>query len=160
MGKNVKGGKKHKRGKKFNTETEVKNLVLKSNGQVYGKVLKLLGNCRIQARCYFDGGPRNLLCIIPGKFRKRVFINIDDIILVGIREFQSDKADVMYKYSSAEAKKLFSSEEIPASAQSGKYGEENAEDECAFDFFSTGDGNTNKIEDVLYGDEEIDLEDL
>lgn len=140
MGKNVKGGKKHKRGKKVQNEVEDKYMVFKEEGQVYGKVIKLLGNCRLLAKCYLEtGGTLDLMCMIPGKFRKRTWINIDDIVLVGIRDFQSGKADIMYKYSSQEAKQLLSHGELPADAQVGRFGGEETKDEyTGFDFFSTG----------------------
>merc|ERR1719228_1612095 len=46
----------------------------------------------------FDGIKR--LCHIRGKLRKRQWINNQDIILVGLREYQDAKADVIMKYNS------------------------------------------------------------
>merc|ERR1712134_107511 len=43
----------------------------------------------------FDGIKR--LCHIRGKLRKRQWINTSDIILVGLREYQDAKADVIMK---------------------------------------------------------------
>jgi len=54
----------------------------------YAQVLKMLGNGRVQATC-FDG--RNRLCHIRGKLRKKVWINVGDIILIGLRDYQDDK---------------------------------------------------------------------
>merc|ERR1712183_898475 len=45
----------------------------------------------------FDGVKR--LRHIRGKLRKKVWINQTDIVLVGLREFQDAKADVILKYS-------------------------------------------------------------
>merc|ERR1719216_380949 len=45
----------------------------------------------------FDGVKR--LCHIRGKLRKKVWINQSDIILVGLRDYQDAKADVILKYS-------------------------------------------------------------
>ncbi len=74
-----KGGKKHKKRKKGNEFTNKRELVTKSKDQEYGKVTKMLGNCRLNAKCT-DFVLRN--CMIRGKFRKRVWIKPDDIILV------------------------------------------------------------------------------
>merc|ERR1712131_464250 len=48
----------------------------------------------------FDGTKR--LCHIRGKLRKRQWINAQDIILVGLRDYQDQKADVIMEYNSEE----------------------------------------------------------
>ena len=55
----------------------------------------MLGNGRLEAFC-FDGV--NRLCHIRGKLRKRVWIGVGDIVLLGLREFQDQKADIILKY--------------------------------------------------------------
>lgn len=69
----------------------------------YAQVNKMLGNGRLEATCA-DGTVR--LCHIRGKFKKRVWINQGDIVLLGLREYQDGKADVILKYSVEEAKLL------------------------------------------------------
>merc|ERR1719365_16170 len=59
----------------------------------------------------FDGTKR--LCHIRGKLRKRQWINAQDIILVGLRDYQDQKADVIMKYNSDEARRLKNLGEIP-----------------------------------------------
>lgn len=54
----------------------------------YAQVTRMLGNGRLEAFC-FDGV--NRLCHIRGKLRKRVWIGVGDIILLGLREFQDQK---------------------------------------------------------------------
>ena len=73
--------------------------------------MRILGNCRIHAQC-FDGKER--LCHVRGKFRKKVWINKDDIILVGLRDYQDGKADVIHKYTADEARQLKALGELPA----------------------------------------------
>merc|ERR1719402_1902821 len=51
----------------------------------------------------FDGVKR--LCHIRGKLRKKVWINQSDIVLVGLRDYQDAKADVILKYSSDEGRR-------------------------------------------------------
>merc|ERR1712076_173179 len=50
----------------------------------------------------FDGVKR--LCHIRGKLRKKVWIAQSDIVLVGLRDYQDAKADVILKYSPDEAR--------------------------------------------------------
>jgi len=107
----VKGGKNRRRGKNEN-EGLKRELVFKEDGQEYAQVTKMLGNGRLEAMC-FDGVKR--LCHIRGKLRKKVWINQSDIILVGLRDYQDAKADVIQKYSADEARNLKSYGEFPES---------------------------------------------
>mmetsp|Transcript_9206 Transcript_9206/g.55903 ORF Transcript_9206/g.55903 Transcript_9206/m.55903 type:complete len:141 (-) Transcript_9206:2753-3175(-) len=103
-----KGGKNRRRGK--NDNEEKRELVFKEDGQEYAQVLKMLGNGRLSAQCV-DGVQR--LCHIRGKMRKKVWVNTGDIVLVGLRDFQDDKADVILKYLSDEARALKAYGELP-----------------------------------------------
>merc|ERR1712091_398486 len=108
-----KGGKNRRRGKNEN-EGLKRELVFKEDGQEYAQVIKMLGNGRLEAMC-FDGVKR--LCHIRGKLRKKVWINQSDIILVGLRDYQDAKADVILKYSADEARNLKSYGEFPESVK-------------------------------------------
>jgi len=104
-----KGGKNRRRGKNEN-ENEKRELIFKEDGQEYAQVIKMLGNGRLEAIC-FDGTSR--LCHIRGKMRKKVWINTQDIILIGLRDYQDKKADVILKYTSDEARNLKTYGELP-----------------------------------------------
>ncbi|CBY18384.1 unnamed protein product [Oikopleura dioica] len=106
-----KGGKNRRRGKNEN-EGAKRELILKEDGQEYAQVLKMLGNGRLEAMC-FDGTKR--LAHIRGKLRKRQWINTQDIILVGLRDYQDAKADVIMKYNSDEARRLKNMGHLPES---------------------------------------------
>ncbi|KAJ6217189.1 hypothetical protein RDWZM_008346 [Blomia tropicalis] len=67
-----------------------------------------------EAHC-FDGVKR--LCHIRGKLRKKVWINQGDIILIGLRDYQDTKADVILKYNPDEARNLKSYGELPENAK-------------------------------------------
>ena len=126
-----KGGKNRRRGKK---EDEVKReLIFKEDGQEYAQVLRMLGNGRLEAYC-FDGQKR--LCHIRGKMRKKVWVNAGDIILVGLRDFQDGKSDVILKYNSEEARNLKAYGELPESAKINQTDMEGDgdEEEIPFDF--------------------------
>ena len=53
------------------------------------KVVRMLGNGRAECYCY-DGVTR--LGHIRGKMRKKVWVSAGDIVLVGKRDYQDDKA--------------------------------------------------------------------
>merc|ERR1712087_822776 len=102
-----------KRTKKGNNMTK-RELWYKEEGQEYAQVQSMLGNGRLRAMC-FDGKVR--LGTIRGKMRRRVYIFANDIILVGLRDFQDEKCDVIWKYYPEEAKTLKAMGEIPEHTQ-------------------------------------------
>ena len=96
---NKKGGKKYKSQKK-RFDNGPKNTILKEDGQSYGLVTDVLGNCRF--RCLLDNGNK-VLAILAGRLRKRrVWIKKNDLVLVGLRDFEQDKVDIISKYDNTE----------------------------------------------------------
>ena len=127
-----KGGKNRRRGK--NEGEEKRELIFKEDGQEYAQVIKMLGNGRLEAQC-FDGTKR--LCHIRGKMRKKVWVAAGDIVLVGLRDYQDAKADVILKYNPDEARNLKAYKEIPDTAKINEGAvneEEEGDEECAFTF--------------------------
>ena len=110
MPKNKTGGNKAK--KKKNDSSNFKNeLIFKEDGQEYGKAAKMLGNCRVTVEC-FDGKQR--LGKICGQMKKkRKFVNLNDFILISLREYEDAKCDIVHKYTTDEARTLQSYGEIP-----------------------------------------------
>jgi len=126
-----KGGKNRRRGKNTNDD-EKREITLKMEGQEYGQVIRMLGNGRLEAHC-FDG--KNRLCHIRGKMRKKVWVNQGDIVLLGLRDFQDDKADVLMKYTADEARTLKTKGHLPDYAkinETDKIGDQ--EEDCTFVF--------------------------
>ena len=80
----------------------------------FQKVLRMLGDGRLALQCYDDVARTGL---IRGTMRRRVWISTGDIVLVGLREFQPDKADVIHKYTTDEARSLQAFKELPESAR-------------------------------------------
>lgn len=110
MPKKGKGGKNKRRGK--NESLSKRELVFKEDGQEYAQVTRMLGNARLEAYC-FDGQKRQ--CHIRGQLKRRVWINNDDIILIGLRDYQDEKGDVILKYTADEVRALKEYQEIPDS---------------------------------------------
>ncbi|XP_057376993.1 eukaryotic translation initiation factor 1A, X-chromosomal-like [Daphnia carinata] len=141
-----KGGKNRRRGKNEN-EAEKRELIFKEDGQEYAQVTKMLGNGRLEAMC-FDGIKR--LCHIRGKLRKKVWINQGDIILVGLRDYQDAKADVILKYNADEARNLKTYGEIPDSVKvtdTVNFVDDGLDDDIEFGDDS-GSGEDDDINDI------------
>lgn len=139
-----KGGKNRRRGKNEN-ENEKRELVFKEDGQEYAQVSKMLGNGRLEAMC-FDGVKR--LCHIRGKLRKKVWINASDIILIGLRDYQDNKADVILKYTPDEARNLKAYGELPDSVNIDALGNDDQGDDITFDDMDEFDGDDDDIENI------------
>ncbi|KAL8118974.1 eukaryotic translation initiation factor 1A-like [Apium graveolens] len=126
-----KGGKNRKRGKN-EADDEKRELIFKEDGQEY-------------ATC-IDGAKR--LCHIRGKMHKKVWIAAGDIILVGLRDYQDDKADVILKYMPDEARLLKAYGELPENTRlnEGIAGGLDEEDENAVDdYIEFEDEDIDKI---------------
>jgi len=107
---NKKKKKKNKKQLSWEKDGEKKELIFKEESQEYAQILKMLGNGRCETYC-FDGKKR--LCHIRGKMRKKIWINVGDIVLVGLRDFQDQKGDIILKYSTTEARNLKACGELP-----------------------------------------------
>ncbi len=78
-------------------------LRLPDEDEVLGVVEEMLGANRLRVRCT-DGETRTAR--IPGKMKKRVWINEDDVVLVEPWDWQDGKADVRWRYDQSEAEEL------------------------------------------------------
>jgi translation initiation factor 1A len=90
--------------KKVLNERRISRLVLPSENDVVGVVVKLLGFDRVLVRCQ-DGHER--ICRIRGKMKRRVWIRIGDFVLVSPWDFQFDKrGDIFWRYTKGQAESL------------------------------------------------------
>lgn len=107
-GKNKTGGKKFKSQKK--STSRERELVFRENDQAYARLIKPLGDGRFECECFEL--EQTKIGHIKGSFRKRVWMNPGDIVLVSFRDFDQSKCDIIYKYSDIEAQQLKSYGEI------------------------------------------------
>lgn len=86
---------------------------------MYGRILKVLGSLNFQV--YGNDG-RTRICKVCGAMRKRIWINVGDLVIISLREFEvsakvkgddrkkmADRGDIIYKFDQsllAKAKKL------------------------------------------------------
>lgn len=103
---NIKGGKKHKRGKKTSSDNS-DSYPLATDGQLYALVIKKAGGHYIDVKCSDD---KERKAFIRGALRKKVWMNSGDVLLISCREGLSEdnKCDIIYRYSYPQAKKLLS----------------------------------------------------
>ena len=104
-----KGGHKKKRNK-GKVSAPTRKITYKDDDQEYAQVEKLLGNRRVQCLC-FDGITR--ICHIRGSMRKRCWVAVGDIVIISLRDFQDEKADIIHKYHTNEIRTLRNKGEIP-----------------------------------------------
>lgn len=99
------GGKKHRRGKNIDISDKVD---IPTDNQYFGFVTKILGNGFMNINYYvsIDSNEqiwetRERKGKIRGKMLKRIWININDIVLVTERDFDKNTVDIITKLSSA-----------------------------------------------------------
>ncbi len=104
---NLKGGKNYKKGKSGGDDGPA--FVERAEDQLYGRVIKNLGNCNMIVYC---GDNKRRFCHIRGAIRKRMWMNPGDIVLVSVRDFEKveagemERGDIITKYDSKHYGKL------------------------------------------------------
>ena len=161
-----KGGKNRRRGARTAAPRE---LAQKVEGQDYAQVTRMLGNGHLHAMC---SDSKERMCVIPGSMRKKQWVGQGDIILINLRDYQDDKADIVLRYTPSEVRSLKKLGELPSNMQF----DENQEDEDDRFEFAAGEEGSD-VEDEADGakimaqpshvgmlppsdDDEVDLEDL
>ena len=116
MPKNIKGGNKAKKGKNSSLREFTRKLELPDDSgfQFYGLVLKHYGATTdimfldTRNNKDDDSSPRLKKAIgyVRGSIKKRCRPKINDIVIVAVRDYQSDKVDIIHKYNKDEMKEL------------------------------------------------------
>ena len=142
-----KGGKKHRRAKNVIVTDYVE---LPDQDQYFGFVTKILGSGRVTLN-YFkekinektnesDGWDVSTkIGVIRGKMMKRVYINLNDLVLVSERDFDDSKVDIIGKYENYQIPILKKKTNFPNIANlNGQSGD------IEFDFDDTEHHNNSK----------------
>lgn len=74
-----------------------------NDDEVFAVVTEVLGGSRLTVQC-MDGVER--LARIPGRLQNRVWIHLDDLIILEPWAWQDEKGDVVHKYDEKEAEQL------------------------------------------------------
>ena len=90
--------------KNKNINNEDDKIILKdSEDQDYGKVEKLLGNCRVDLLC---NDKIKRIGIIRGNMKKKQWVNLHNIVLYSKREYEDNKVDIIHVYTNDNVKNL------------------------------------------------------
>jgi translation initiation factor 1A len=82
-------------------EQEITRIRTPRSPEVLGSVEMMLGGDKLRVKCD-DGNTR--ICRIPGRLRKRVWIRVNDLILVEPWDAQSnERGDVIFRYTPTQA---------------------------------------------------------
>ncbi|KAJ7306635.1 hypothetical protein DFH08DRAFT_975893 [Mycena albidolilacea] len=121
-----------------------RELVLRTDDQEYGLVMKVLGSQQIEAMC-FDGETR--IAHIGGKMREQVAIEQGDIVLLALRNFQEcTPAQVILKYTADETLRMRELGEFPGNAEfNAGFNDPVSEFDETFEF---GDDGEIDIDDI------------
>ena len=115
MPPNKKGGKNYKKGKHDDPDPIMYERL---PDQMYGRVIKLLGGCNALVYCNDN---RERLCHIRGAMRKKVWIEVGDIVLISLRELDRtgntsidsiQRGDICAKYDTRVIYKLKEKDQI------------------------------------------------
>lgn len=86
---------------KTQEEVEISRIRVPRGKELLGIVESMMGGDKLKVRCT-DGNTR--LCRIPGKLRKRVWIRVNDVVMVEPWDAQSnERADVVFRYTPTQA---------------------------------------------------------
>ena len=133
---------KNKKNKKNKTKSDPKQRSIEfaeSETQEYAKIIKCLGDRKVTV---ILPDKKEVMGIIPGRFRKRVWMSCGDVVLISRRDFQTNKVDIIHKYYLEEIRFLCAQGEIPI-------------------FFLDADNQTEDNEDVMFdSDSDSDTGDI
>ena len=104
---------KKKNKKKKNYDSVSTKLIYSEEGQYYAVITKMLGDGRVMLK-YVNGKNRlvEVMGIIRGSMRKRVWINIGNFVLITERDYESGKVDIIHKYTDKNVHSLKKNKEI------------------------------------------------
>ena len=100
---------KKKKNHKKNVVKEQRKLVEKDDDTEYGLVTKKLGSGRFMVRLNMQN--KEVIGRLCGKFKHGAakhanWVDVDTVVLVGIRDFQDDVVDIVHVYEPTEVRQL------------------------------------------------------
>lgn len=132
--------KQNNKGKKKQSSSSKRQIEYKGDMEEYARITKMLGDRKVSL---ILPDSTEMLGVIPGRFRKRCWMEVGDIVLISRREFEDSKVDIIHKYKSDESIILVKMNEIPSSFLEN---EENEENEDGILFIDDGQGEENEEE--------------
>jgi len=97
--------------RKVLNESALKELQLPQEGEMFGRVIKLLGGENLLVKCA-DGITRRGR--IRGKLKRRVWIRDNDIVIIAPWDFgQAERGDILWRYTLPQTDWLKQNDHIP-----------------------------------------------
>ena len=89
----------------------VTSFAAREEGQHYGRVIRNLGHMNLLVYCNDN---KQRICKIRGAIRRRMWMNVGDIVLISYREFEigtttrvgEEKGDILHKYETTDYGKI------------------------------------------------------
>jgi translation initiation factor 1A len=158
---NKTGGKNYKKSK-HGGDDDGALFIDKQDDQQYGRVVRVLGNGNMLVYCNDD---KERICHIRGAIRKRVWINLGDLVLVSLRDLgDADKGDILAKYEPkffSKIKKQPGVNLILFNNLEGKATKEEEEDDgIEFDVSAPAGGAGGPSKDERESDEDVDIDNI
>ncbi len=130
---NVKKGGSRRKKMKNHITFKTRDLETAEDGQAYAIVERALGNGRMSV-VEVKSRKTSIAHIRGALTKKRVRIEVGDTVLVGIRDFEKDKCDIILKYTPDEIKQLRRAGELPADGMRDHSADMDDDEDQPFDF--------------------------
>jgi translation initiation factor 1A len=92
-------------------ESELKTIHLPEQGELFGRVLKMLGGENLIVKCS-DGITRRGR--IRGKFKRKIWIRDNDIVIIAPWDFkQAERGDILWRFTLPQTDWLKQNNHIP-----------------------------------------------
>ena len=93
------------------SESELKKIRLPEEGELFGRVLKILGGDQLLVKCV-DGITRRGR--IRGKLRRRIWIRENDIVIIAPWDFKpTERGDILWRFTLPQVDWLKQQDHIP-----------------------------------------------
>jgi translation initiation factor 1A len=93
------------------SESELKKIRLPEEGELFGRVLKILGGDQLLVKC-IDGITRRGR--IRGKLRRRIWIRENDIVIIAPWDFKpTERGDILWRFTLPQVDWLKQNDHIP-----------------------------------------------
>lgn len=92
---------------KYKGKPEKREFITCDQDQDYATVINVLGDCRFLVKLMASGN--EVIGHVRGNMRSKnrsLWIRKDDIVIVSLRDFQTDKVEIVHKYLPDEIRKL------------------------------------------------------
>jgi len=97
--------------RKVLNESALKEIRLPEEGELLGRVIKLLGSDQVLVKCTDDITRRGR---IRGKLKRRIWIRDNDIVIIAPWEFgQGARGDILWRYTLPQSDWLKQNDHIP-----------------------------------------------